>query len=59
MKFPHYPTTPLPHTPHPTPHTPHPTPHHPTTPLPHFPTPHVAVGENLKFVSQISKMLLS
>ncbi|ODV36838.1 hypothetical protein BFG60_3685 [Microcystis aeruginosa NIES-98] len=44
MKFPHYPTTPLPHTPHPTPHS---------------PSPHGAIGENLKFVSQISKMLLS
>ncbi|WP_158198497.1 hypothetical protein [Microcystis aeruginosa] len=25
----HFPTSPLPHTPHPTPHTPHPTPHTP------------------------------
>ncbi|WP_072925759.1 hypothetical protein [Microcystis aeruginosa] len=41
LPTPHFPTSPLPHTPHPTPYTPHPTPHtpHPTTPLPHFPIP--------------------
>ncbi|ELP55483.1 hypothetical protein O53_80 [Microcystis aeruginosa TAIHU98] len=37
--LPHYPTTPLPYTPHPTPHTLHPTPYtlHPTSPLPYTP----------------------
>ncbi|NCQ94368.1 MAG: hypothetical protein GPJ13_04090 [Microcystis aeruginosa W11-06] len=39
---------------HPTPHTPS-----PHTPLPTSPSPQGAVGENLKFVSQISKMLLT
>ncbi|TRU96934.1 MAG: hypothetical protein EWV75_10015 [Microcystis wesenbergii Mw_QC_S_20081001_S30D] len=43
-----------PTSPHPTPHTPS-----PHTPLPTSPSPQGAVGENLKFVSQISKMLLT